>query len=65
MYSICGGLKSANHKKDCVRKSHIHKVPHLWKVHKAKKLYKSANLQICDLENLFANHPSLQIALIL
>jgi hypothetical protein len=38
--------KSANHKK-----SQIRKLPHFRKVRKTKKLFKSANLRICDLRN--------------
>jgi hypothetical protein len=37
------------------RKSQIRKVPHLRKVRKSNKIFKSANLQICDLQNLFAD----------
>ncbi len=38
-----------------VRKSQIRKVSHLWKVRKYNKLFKAANLRICDLRNLFAD----------
>jgi hypothetical protein len=38
--------KSANHKK-----SQIRRLPHLRKVRKSNKLFKSANLRICDLRN--------------
>ncbi len=30
---------------------------HLWQICKSNKFVKSVNLQICDLRNLFANHP--------
>ncbi len=40
----CGSFKSANHKKDWVRKSQIRKVSHLLKVRKSKN---SLNPQIC------------------
>jgi hypothetical protein len=36
-----------NYKKDWVHKSQIRKVPHLRKVCKSNKLFKSANLRIC------------------
>jgi hypothetical protein len=32
-------------------------VPHLRKVRKYNKIYKSANFRICDLQNLFADRP--------
>jgi hypothetical protein len=35
----CGSFKSANHKKDWVRKSQIRKVPHSQKVCKSNKLF--------------------------
>ncbi len=47
--------KSADHKKDWARKSQIRKVLHLRKLRKSNQLYKSANLRICDLRNLFAD----------
>jgi hypothetical protein len=34
-----------------------HKVPHLRKVRKSNTLFKSANLRICNLLNLFADRP--------
>jgi hypothetical protein len=51
----CGSFRSANHKKDWVRKSQIYKVLHLRKVRKSNKLFKSAILRICDLRNLFVD----------
>ncbi len=51
---ICWSFKSANHKKDWVRKSQIRKVPHLLKVRKSNKLFKSGSLR-----NLFADRPPL------
>jgi hypothetical protein len=59
----CGGFKSANPKKigsanGKSAKSHI-----CGRSANIKKLFKCANLQICDLQNLFADHPPLQIAL--
>jgi len=54
----------ANGKKDWVRKSKIRKVTHLRKVRKSDKLYKPAQLRICDLRNLFADRPSLAFAYI-
>jgi hypothetical protein len=36
----CGSFKSANLKKDWVRKSQIHKVPHLRNIRKSNKLLK-------------------------
>ncbi len=55
----CGSFKSANHK-NWVRKSKIRKMPHLRMVQKSNKLFKSANLRICDLRNLIAERPSLE-----
>ncbi len=55
----CGSLKSVNYKKDCVRKSQIRKVSHLRKVRKFINLFKSANLRICDYQNLLADRPLL------
>jgi hypothetical protein len=43
--------KFENHKKDWIRKSQIRKVPHLRKVRKSNKLFKSSNLWICDERN--------------
>jgi hypothetical protein len=40
--------KSKNLKKDWIRKSQIRKVPHLRKVRKSNKSFKSANLWSCD-----------------
>ncbi len=40
--------KSENHKKDWIRKSQIRKVPHLRKVRKSNKSFKTANLWSCD-----------------
>ena len=57
----CGSFKSANRKKDCVRKSQIHKASHLRKVRKSNKLFKSANLRICDFRNLYADRPAFPI----
>jgi hypothetical protein len=54
-YVVVDLRKSANHKKDWVRKSQTCKVPHLLKVSKSNKLFKSANLQVCDLRNLFTD----------
>jgi hypothetical protein len=42
-----------------VHKPQICKMPNLRKVRKSKKI-KSANLRICDLRNLFADHPPLK-----
>ncbi len=42
-------------KKEWIRKSQIRKVSHLRKVRKFNKLFKSANLRICDLGKLFAD----------
>ncbi len=55
MYSLltCESFKSANHKKIVL------KIAHLWKVCKSIKFFKSENLRICDLRNLFAEHPPL------
>jgi hypothetical protein len=53
-----GSFKSANQKKDWVRKSQIRKVSYLRKFRKSSKLFKSANLRLCDLRNLLADrHP--------
>jgi hypothetical protein len=49
--------KSANHKKYCVRKTANPKLPHLRKIRKYNKFFKSENLRICDLRNLFAERP--------
>jgi hypothetical protein len=54
-------LKSPNHK-TWVRKSQIRKGSHLRKVHKSNKLFKFANLRICDLQNLFTDRSPLEIA---
>jgi hypothetical protein len=48
----CGSFMSANHKKDCVHKLKIFKMSHLRKVRKSNQLLKSANLLICDCEDL-------------
>ncbi len=40
-----------------VHKSQIREVPHFRKVHTSDKFLKSANFQICDLRNLFADRP--------
>jgi hypothetical protein len=58
---ICGfaEVSSPQITKDWVRKSQIHKVSHLRKVRKLNKLFKPANLWICDLRNLFADRPAL------
>ncbi len=47
-------FKCANHKK-----SEIRKVSHLQEVKKSNKLFKSANLWICDLRKLFPDRPPL------
>ncbi len=39
-----------------IRNSQLRKVSHLRKVRKSNNLFKLANLRICDLWNLFANH---------
>jgi hypothetical protein len=52
----CGSLKSANLKKDWIRKSQIRKVSHLRNVHKCNQLFKSPNLRICYYRNLFVDH---------
>jgi hypothetical protein len=39
----------------------IRKVTHWRKVRKSNKLFKSANLRICDLRNLFTNRSPLQM----
>jgi hypothetical protein len=51
-----GSFKSTNYKKDwpC-------KVPHLQSVRISAKSFKSANLQICYLQNLFADRFPLSI----
>jgi hypothetical protein len=41
------------------RKSQMRNRSHLRKVGKSNKLFKSANLRICDLPNLFADRPPL------
>jgi hypothetical protein len=58
---ICGlaEVKSANHKKDWVRKSQGREVSHLRNFRKSSKLFKSANLRICDLLKFFADRPPL------
>jgi hypothetical protein len=43
--------------KDWVFKSQFYKVSHLRKICKFNKLFKSANLQICDVRNFFADRP--------
>jgi hypothetical protein len=50
-----GSFKSANHKKDWVRKSQIRKVSHLRKVHKSNKLFKVSKFAVCVLLNLLAD----------
>jgi hypothetical protein len=56
---IYGGFKSR--KNNWVRKKQIIKLPNLRKVRTPQSLtnFKSANLRICDLRNLFADHPPL------
>jgi hypothetical protein len=49
----CGSFKSANHKKDWVRKSKIRKVPHLRKVRKSNIFF------IANLQNFFADRQPL------
>jgi hypothetical protein len=49
----CGSFKSTNYKK-LGGKSQIRKVTHLQKIRKSNNLFKSANLRICYLRNLFA-----------
>ncbi len=44
-------------KKSWVHKSQIRKVSHLRKIPISNKLFKFANLRICDLRNLFAYRP--------
>jgi hypothetical protein len=44
----CGSFKSANHKQFGAQ-LRMRKVPHLSKVRKSIKLFKSANLRICEL----------------
>ncbi len=39
-----------SHKRDWVCKFQIRKVPHFWKVHNSNKLFKFANLRICNLQ---------------
>jgi hypothetical protein len=51
----CGSFKSANHKKDWVCKSQIHKVPHLRKVRNANVTFLKVR-KLADLRNLFADH---------
>jgi hypothetical protein len=46
-----------------VRKSQIRKVPHTRKVRQNNKLFKSANLRICYLRNLFVDRPPLSATL--
>ncbi len=52
-------LQIRNKKNDWIRKSQIHKLPHLRKVRKSIKSFRSANLWIFDLRNLFADRPPL------
>ncbi len=62
LYHICQIFvrrKSKPFTKDWVRKSQIRKVSHLRNVCKSNKLFKSANLRICDLRNLPADRPHL------
>jgi hypothetical protein len=51
----CGNFKSANHKE--IRS--VNAVSHLRMVRKSNKLFKTANLRICDLRNLLADRPPL------
>jgi hypothetical protein len=50
----CGSYKSANHRKDWVRKLQIRKVLLLRSVRKSNKLFKSESLWIFVSQNLFA-----------
>jgi len=54
-------LKICKSKKDGVHKSQTCKVPNLRKVRKSNKLFRSADLRICSLRNLFADCPPLSI----
>jgi hypothetical protein len=50
-WRTCGSLKSANHKKDWLRKSQIREVSHERMARKFNKLFKSAirGFAICEL----------------
>ncbi len=58
---ICGlaEVLSPQITKSWIRKSQIHIGSHLPKVSKSNKLFKSANLRVCDLRNLLADRPHL------
>jgi hypothetical protein len=62
-FRTCGSFQSANHKKDWVQLQ-IRKVPHLRKVCKSNKIFKTPQLGLCDLRNLFADHPTLTSAFV-
>ncbi len=56
----CGSLSPQINKKDCVRKLQIRQVPHLRKVRKCNKLFKSANLRICPICGTYLDRPPLE-----
>ncbi len=45
----CGSFRSANHKKDWIRKSQIRKMSHLGKVRKSNKSFQLANVGFAKL----------------
>jgi hypothetical protein len=55
----CGSYKSESHKKIYVLKSKNRKEQDLLKVRKSYKLFKSANVRLCDSRNFFADRPPL------
>ncbi len=55
----CESFKSAKSQKVLDRKSQIRKVSNMRKVSRSNKLFKSANLRIRDLQNLFVDRPPL------
>ncbi len=54
-------FKARISQKDWVRKSQMRQVPHLRMVRESKKIFKSANFQICDLWNLIEDRPPVPI----
>jgi hypothetical protein len=53
----CGGFKSVNPKKDWVPKSQIHEAPHLRKVRKIYKFFKSAKFADLLFAKLICDRP--------
>ncbi len=55
------GQRGSANRKLQISKLQIRKMSHLRKVRISNKLFKSANLQFCDLRSFFADRPSLPV----